>query len=247
MDSKEASCDDWYRKVEDFTQQKLKSVLPLEAKPKCQEWFDKIKDESDTSDRTRPKFDACRKIYNQVKEEDKFTIGKIFSRFTRKRDQNIGHVFSKDNSLTRQDLEEESNQKSHLFYAGQTASADVEKRGAAPKNNPYKLVPYGHDSRKLVKKWKNHKIRSGSSNSRRRDDSPGPEFIDPVRFSKFSYPKISSFRGYPRKHTNQGRATRAQIFRDRFIRKKMLSMITNREDSWWKNFNVKLYYNDFKN
>lgn len=193
------------------------------AKPKCLVWYEKIKGHSNQRD------DRCANVCGYLRDDNMSTLAKIFGKFSNKRTTKKVHTLMPQPQL----LLESSHAIPSVgtvttFVAGRhdgTTLARLDERVAAYRSQrPKTRAPTRKDGCLKVAR-----------------PSSRPHSSDRNRKQQYT---LSEERIRHRK-SKLGQPTRAQVFRNRFIRRKMLAVNNDKNDSWWNRFNVKLYYKDF--
>lgn len=203
----------------------LEPSLHSAVKPKCLLWYEKIKDHP----KGREESDVCAKVYGHLRDDNMSTLAKIFGKFSKKQTtKKLAHLMPQPKLHLESSQTNPSVGAVTTFVASRSdgaALARLEDRVAACRSQrPATRAPTRKDGHLKV-------VRAGSR---------------PHLLERGGRPQYAVSEERIRKQRSKlGQPTRAQIFRNRFIRRKMLAVNKDKNDSWWNRFNVKLYYNDF--
>ncbi|XKL66709.1 hypothetical protein PGB90_010129 [Kerria lacca] len=234
----------------------------VEQNSKYMERFEKIKnnelEKSDIDSTNKDNND--REIYNQLKSEKTSTISKIFNKLLKKKEPNMVSAVTNDDLKLRDTqmvfVKQYGNVETSSVYSGPDIAEitqDINVCTCGRKKNIEKLVfsfnVTDNNNKRILSKYNySSEVRTNSlcEGSSFKDLEKNPNNVS----SSISYrnPKSVTINKYKNfiKPSIRTKTTRAQVFREQFIKKKMLNMASNKNDSWWKNFNVKLYYKSFK-
>lgn len=218
---------------------KRKNNSRAAAKPKCLSWYEKIRDApKQRHGGEREAAAAAEAEAGYPRDDTLSTLAKIFGKFGKKRTATKVPAYL---LVPERQLPLPSSQSHPMSAAVGVVTTFVASSGgggadsALTRRCDERLAPYkgaGPLSR----------LRDRVGNGRRPPaERSRPQSVDRNAHAQraLSDPPLREQR------SNLGQPTRAQIFRDRFIRRKMLAVSSDKNDSWWRKFNVKLYYNDF--
>lgn len=193
---------------------------------KCLEWYNKINDQSyDTEEPSFP--DKYSKWYHLIKENDAESEIEskisVLSPVDRWIDERTGIEFIEPVFPSEKTTPEENLNNPLVHYMATRQVSRVKNMFDGVLEHKLKTL-----------KWLNQQIsRQHRLLSEVQSTSRSSKFI-----SNPSKIKLVKSRVAPK---NVGKSTRAQRFRDEFIKKKIQRVSTDKNDGWWKNFNAKIY------